>query len=134
MWFGQAFSKSAGKLDEYKTLVGHAEKRKYREEWAKKRWASTQEEFRKRVSYKRIDTTIGTYMSFWMVVGSEGGTVNHEAAQKSSILAAVKYCSKCVAMGAPWVLVNNMTERVDFLKVKHQYEEHLEQIGKRSRL
>ena len=46
----------------------------------------------------------------------------------AAVLAATNYCRKCVVMGSPWVKMNQMTERLEFLYMKERVEDTMRRM------
>ena len=117
---GQAFSRDkAGKAD-YKKLGSNAERAKFRQEWAAKRYEKVKLEKSRSRSYARVDLTEGEYLPLAMVIQAEGGRED-----RSAIAAALKLAQKCLAMGPPWTRFNAFTERTEFLRLRHRFQESI---------
>ena len=102
----------------YASLPNRAAKKEYRDKWALLEFKKVAAKKSKTKSWQRIDTEKGVYMSMLRIAHKEGGSV-HE----SSVAAARRYVQKALAMGPPWVRLNPMTDRLDFLYLTISYQE-----------
>jgi Arc/MetJ-type ribon-helix-helix transcriptional regulator len=115
---GQLFSRSAGQSAEYKLAKGHTAKATFRAEWAAAKWKSIEEDHMHVQTHLKSKTVKGTYVCFAKILEHEGGKDDPAA-----WLAAAKYGSKCLTMGAPWTAYNSMTERVDYMLIQRSEED-----------
>ena len=118
---GQQFARES-KTTEYTGLKTHTEKQAFRMEWARKKLEAVRERYESSKTYKSVSADVGTYMSFSRIVTEEGGRHDQQA-----IAAACRYVGKCVQLGRPWVLLNSMTERVDYLYVRKTHTHIMEE-------
>lgn len=116
--WGQRFSRSAeGKSADYKSL-NRASKDQLRKDWAATQLeAVTKKKVRSEV-YQRVDASKGVYMPFFVLWQKEGGAVD-----PCALTAAVKHASRCLAMAGPWVSINPLTDRVEFLHLERSVSE-----------
>jgi hypothetical protein len=116
--WGQRFSRDAvSKSEAYKKLKID-EKAQFRKDWAATKLDEIQKKQERSESYQRIDASKGTYLPFFVLWQKEGGP-----ADPLALGAAIKHATKCVAMGGPWVSVNMLTERVEFLHLERSVSE-----------
>ena len=64
-------------------------------------------------SLSKVDITIGSFYPFEIIVKKEGGFRS-----PSAVRAAVTRCMKCLAMGEPFIEMNEHSERLEFMFVK----------------
>jgi hypothetical protein len=116
--WGQRFSRSAeGKSAEYKSL-NRAAKDQLRKDWAATQLDEvTKKKVRSEV-YQRVDASKGVYMPFFVLWQKEGGAMD-----PCALAAAVKHASRCLAMAGPWVSINPLTDRVEFLHLERSVSE-----------
>jgi len=110
---GRRFSRLHQKSEEY-NVKNTDEKRIFREKWGLKKYDALKEGRRWCQAWARVDITQGTYMSAERVAEKEG-----------NYAAAMKHCSKAIAMGGPWISYNDMTERIDYLWLKRTFREEM---------
>lgn len=127
-YIGQLFVKSvkeSGKFEAYKGK-SNPEKSKERVDWAQLQFDNIQESKSFMASTIHADKDIGTFLPFGKVVIEEGGW-----GDATAIVAAKKYCSKCLHMKGRWIRYNSMTERVEFLHLKKEVSDILSQTWSR---
>jgi len=73
-------------------------------------------------SYQVVNASMGTYKPFAILVRDEGGKDDPEC-----LLAAKKIAAKCVALGGPWVSWNVMSERLEFLHLRKEHNEIMQE-------
>ncbi len=113
--WGQKFARSSdgGKSEAYKRLKGFAAKQEFRERWARELYEASKTRKKQEVhSFKSVDETLGTYMSFARIVQEEGG-------DQTAIVATCNYTQACIDMGGKWLYRNPLTRRTDFLYLRH---------------
>jgi hypothetical protein len=120
----QAFSgwlkANPDKQDEYKQIRGPGasvkeEKKAFRLRWAEMKIQDSIISKVKKEEWQEVETEAGTYEPFDRIVFLEGNT-------QAAVEAAMKYVSKAIQMGGPWVAYNEMTERTDVLYVKKSHK------------
>ena len=115
----QNMMRELGKLDKEKCKsMSGQEKKTFREKWALQVLDTYIEKQIYEESWRRVDATKGSYMSATRVFSMEGGTA-------SDIDATKKHLSKCISMGAPFILYNPLTERFDFLWFERGFTEEM---------
>ncbi len=68
--------------------------------------------------WKKVDISMGVYMSASRVFQEEGGTLADIQAAKNTV-------TKCAMMGAPFVQWNGWSERFDVLYMKREVREEM---------
>ena len=109
---GQKFQRETKGDENYKGLKSNADRREYRIKWARVKYTTIRQRKSFNESFRKVDTTQGTYRPFAYILKKEGGK-DDSAAVKAAINIAVK----CANMGEPWVLYNTMSERWEFLYI-----------------
>jgi hypothetical protein len=123
---GQHFGRFVKKDDEGK---GYAKcktwetKRKFRMDWAERKLDDLRATRTHERAYRRVDETKGVYVSFGTLVESYG--VHYDRA--AAVSAALRYAAKCVQMGGKWVGVDQMAEVQEFLKLRREHSEIMEE-------
>ena len=119
---GQRFSRSdAAKSEAYKSLRQCA-KAQFRLDWAAAEIKTIIRTRQRSQSYQRIDGSHGEYVPFSILWQREGGHRDPFA-----LSAAISHASKCMQMGGPWINMNTMTNRVEFLHLKRIVKEQFSQ-------
>jgi len=67
------------------------------------------------------DIKAGVYLPFGMVLKAEGGAEDPEA-----LKAARLHATRCAELGAPYIQMNPMTDRLEYLHFQHQKKEVLQ--------
>ena len=116
--WGQRFTRSSdGKSQEYFKMT-QKDKQEFRKDWASKEAKKIKRTRERSQAYQRIDETTGEYVPFSILWQREGGHRDPQA-----LKAAITHATKCVQMGTPWVTVNDMTDRVEYLHLKRTLTE-----------
>ncbi len=92
------------------------DKANFRIEWAGTELEEFEEEKVKISEWRQIDTEDGQYLSVNAIAQKEGGA-------PEDYEAALRIVTKCAALGWPWVLYNDASERFDFLYVRKSRSE-----------
>ena len=74
-------------------------------------------------SYRKINTTLGTYKPWSIIYIDEGGMVDPNGAMK----AVNSIVAKCMRMQGPWIWRNPQTERLEFLHLQKSSNDIMEQ-------
>jgi hypothetical protein len=96
----------------------NCEKKAFRLDWATKKLPQFMEEKTFKHEWRKIDITKGSYVSASRVFQLEGGT-------DGDAVATEKIIDKCAAMGPPFVLYNEFSERYDFLYLSKEFAEEM---------
>lgn len=110
---GKAFKRDpkGGGSSAFKKLSGHAEKAAFRQQWASAKYEEVMTSREELFAFSRVDTARGTYRSLTWLKREEG----EKAAQA--------YVTKCCALGEPWVIMDNMWDRHEFLVMEKSFTE-----------
>ena len=98
--------------------MNHADKKSFRLGWAEKRLNDFMEEKTFTHDWRKVDVTKGTYMSASKVLLEEGGTA-------ADLEPCQRILKKCAAMGPPFVLFNEFSERRDYLYIRKEFSEEM---------
>eukprot|EP00969_Alexandrium_andersonii_P361226 15457086-Alexandrium_andersonii.AAC.1 len=90
-----------GKSSEYGSLNSNAQRREFREQWAKARLRHLQTCKYKRTSLSIQEIEEGVFLPYAKVVEMEGGKDDEQAR-----VAAYNHCKKCVEMGEAFTAYN----------------------------
>jgi hypothetical protein len=126
---GQHFGRFVKNTDEgkgYALCKTHETKRKFRLDWAERKLEDLRVTRTHERAYRRVDQTKGVYVSFGTLVESYGLHYDRAAA----VSAALRYAAKCVQMGGKWVGVDEMAEVQEFLKLRREHREIMEESWK----
>jgi len=105
---------------DYKKCGSNKEKEAFRLEWARGRLTYFVKSRTYTKSFARVDITKGIYRPFARIAVEQGG-------DKAAYKAALRYVLKCIQLGPPWTLWNDMTDRLDFLDLEKGFTEELSQ-------
>lgn len=94
------------------------EKSRFRLNWAQAQLTVMQTKYSRSEEWSIESAEIGEYVPLTVLIEREGG-----AAYKENVEAALRHATKCVKMGGKWLSFNPLTERVEFLHVRKQYNE-----------
>lgn len=120
--WGQRCGRSAdAQTEEYKNMR-QAEKAQFRKDWAVAKIQKTIRTRTRSQSYQRIDEQQGEYIPFSILWQREGGHRDPMA-----LPAAIAHATKCLQMSGPWISINTMTGRLEFLHLKRLVREQFSQ-------
>jgi hypothetical protein len=124
---GQQFCRYVKKDEDgmkgYALCKTHEAKKKFRLDWAERRLNDLRVTRTHERAYRSVDETKGVYVSFGTLVESYG--VHYDKA--AAISAALRYAAKCVQMGGKWVGFDEMAEVQEFLKLRKEHSEIMEE-------
>jgi hypothetical protein len=120
------FIKNAEEGKCYALCKTHEAKRKFRLDWAERKLEDLRVTRTHEKAYRRVDQTKGVYVSFGTLVESYGLHYDRAAA----VSAALRYAAKCVQMGGKWVGKDEMAEVQEFLKLRREHSEIMEESWK----
>ena len=92
---------------------------KFRLEVAQDLYDKVREERRHGETWRRIDTTRGSYFPFSKMVKEQGGDFE-------ALVGCTKTVQKCLAMGPPWVHRHPQTERLEYCLLHFEFAEEFE--------
>ena len=116
--FGHAHKKGTPGGALYMMRKTNKDKAEFRQAWANTEYTTMIQKKIHIKSYQVVNASMGTYKPFAVLVKDEGGKDDPECLQ-----AAKKIAAKCVALGGPWVNWNVMSERLEFLHLRKEYNE-----------
>ena len=108
-----------GEKEEFKRK-GKAEQQEFRRKWGEEKLKDLVERRQFLQEHRKIDISLGTYMSASKVFREEGGT-------QEDIVPTQKMLRKKLLLGWPHVMFNEESERYDFLYVRKQHSEAFNQ-------
>ena len=115
--FARAINGTAQKA-EYEACPNNAARAEFRKKWAEAELQVLVSKYQEAKSYEIVDSTIGEYLPFPVIVEREGGWC-----MEQNVLAAIRYVKKAHSMGGNWVSYNEMSERAEFLYCRKQHRE-----------
>ena len=92
----------------------------FRRQWAEKQLVPLCETKNSKRTWKKVDTSKGTYMSASKIFTEEGGQT------KADMEAAKNICQQCKLLGSPFIEYNKWSKRYDFLYFRKQNREEME--------
>lgn len=116
--WGQRFRRSPEHKSAGYQGLNRADKAQFRKDWAATKLSELQYKKTKVMSYQKIDKTVGKYLPFYRVWEAEGGPRDPGALE-----ASLKHCRRCVMMGPPFISMNGMTDRLEFLHIERSRSE-----------
>ena len=87
-----------------------------RQDWAQRKYEETKKGQVHTESYQCVNVKAGKYLTFRRIWGKEG-------LGEEGFAGALKYATKCAAMGPPWIWKDPMSELRKFLHFEHGVEE-----------
>lgn len=106
----------------YTMRKNNKEKAEFRQAWAEQEFDTIVQKKIHIKSYQVVKASMGTYKPFAILVRDEGGKDDSEC-----LLAAKRIAAKCVSLGAPWVHWNVMSERLEFLHLRKEHNEIMQE-------
>ena len=114
-------SEEHGKLKQCKTW---AEKKAFRQAWASTQYQELRSSRTWSKSWKTIiDRTKGTHMPLARIIEKEGFSMDSRGATAAGLALA----RKCLRLGGEWVLKDDFTGSVNFLKLRKEFQEEMEE-------
>ena len=74
------------------------------------------------VSYKRVDTTRGRYLSLGAIVETYGIASN----RREAVRCGINVARKCAALGGSWILWDSFAQTWLYLALDHEWQSDLE--------
>ena len=99
------------------------EKRNYTKEWCATEFKEQEKSKVFSKSFRRVDKNKGEYMCFGMLVESFGIHYGREQAVQK----ATMHATKCSKMQGDWLNYDQMSETMEYLKIKKMYNEIMEE-------
>ena len=96
-----------------------AEKRAFTKEWCAETYKEQEESKTHSKSFKKVDKSKGEYMCFAVLAESFGILYDKELAIRKATI----HATKCCKMAGDWINYDNMSETMEFLKIKKLYSE-----------
>lgn len=122
---GQRFQRSMAKDDkakaEYALCTTYEAKRDFRQKWATMKYQDIRRGKSYSKSWRNIDATKGTYLPLAKIIEEEGWVVD----KKSAVAAGVRLATQCLTLGGQWVMKDQFTGQLNFLRLRRQHNEEM---------
>eukprot|EP00929_Paragymnodinium_shiwhaense_P035571 TRINITY_DN19175_c0_g1_i2.p1 TRINITY_DN19175_c0_g1~~TRINITY_DN19175_c0_g1_i2.p1 ORF type:complete len:567 (-),score=116.05 TRINITY_DN19175_c0_g1_i2:145-1791(-) len=122
--WARCLKRSAQLKEDYKNCGStHAEKAKFRQDWAEKQYDEYMATKSHTRTHEQIWTKEGRYLAIGRIAWLEGGG-------SAGWRAAINYCSSCVSLGGRWVKFDSKARRLKFCYEEEKYEERYTEAWK----
>ena len=119
------FRRKADKGDKarYEKCGDDIERKAFRKEWAQREYDRLTCSRHYMKEYQKVNRELGEYLCLESIAEKVGYVVN----PKKAIQKAFRYSYKCAALGGSWIRWCSMMEQFEFLWLRRQYSEQLQE-------